>query len=68
MADSPMISRAERALRRLDGLNTLAYELNRLGRRAGLHDRVPWRERLDQVPDNAVPAPRPPAAQKSKAN
>ena len=55
MADSPTISRVEQALRRLDGLNTLAYEMNRLGRRAGLHDRVPWRERLERPPDNAIP-------------
>ncbi len=49
-----MISRAEKALRRLEELNTFAFELNQAGRRAGLHDRVPWRERLEQVPPDAV--------------
>ena len=55
MANSPTISRAEQALRRLAALNRFALELNALGRRAGLHNRIPWRERLASLPPDAVP-------------
>ena len=55
MANSPMISRAEKAIRRLAELNAFAFEINQIGRRAGLHNRIPWRERLEQLPPNAVP-------------
>ena len=50
----PTETQVDRALRRLTELNNFAFELNQAGRRAGLHDRVPWRERLEQVPPDAV--------------
>jgi hypothetical protein len=55
MANSPTISRAKQALRRLAALNRFALEMNALGRRAGLHNRTPWRERLTSLPPDAVP-------------
>lgn len=55
MANSPMISRAEKAIRRLAELNAFAFEINQIGRRAGLHNRIPWRERLERLPPDAVP-------------
>ncbi|OGV68878.1 MAG: hypothetical protein A3K19_06650 [Lentisphaerae bacterium RIFOXYB12_FULL_65_16] len=56
MASSRTISRAERALRRLDALNTMAFRLCAWGRQRGLHHRIPWQERLAEIPPNAEPA------------
>jgi hypothetical protein len=51
----PVVTPAEQALRRLQALNRFVFELNQIGRRAGLHNRIPWRERLERLPPDAVP-------------
>ena len=51
----PAVTPAERALIRLQALNRFVFALNEAGRRMGLHNRIPWRERLERLPPDAVP-------------
>ena len=48
-------TQVDRALRRLTELNNFVFALSEAGRKAGLHNRIPWRERLEQPPPDAVP-------------
>jgi hypothetical protein len=65
MAGNRATSHAEAAVRRLAELNAAAFHLCDWGRRQGLHHRIPWRERLAELPPDAVrvagPAPDLPA-------
>ena len=49
------ISQAERALRRLEELNNFAFRMCEWGRENGMHNRIPWKERLNYLPPDAVP-------------
>ena len=55
MDENRTISPAERALRQLEELNNFAFRMCEWGRENGVHDRIPWKERLNSLPPDAVP-------------